>query len=187
MKRKLSIFFIVICLVLTAFQIPAQAAKLSKKKLKLQVGQTKNLVLKKAKGSVKWSSSNKKVCKVKKGKVTAVAPGTATIKAKNQKKTYKCTVRVIKKTETKATEQATEDRNTTESFKPENNVPDVPAEYADKVIGNVNSKVYHSPSCTGLPYPKNRVYMDSWQEAEQKGYRPCGNCHGGKSDADYYK
>lgn len=173
----------IVCLVLTAFQMPAQAAtvKLSKKKLNMQVGQTKTIKLKTAKGTVKWSSSNKKVCKVKKGKITAVAPGTATIKAKNKKKTYKCTVKVTKKPET------TTEQPTTEANKPENVSPDVPAEYVGKVIGNKNSLVYHSSSCTGLPYPKNRVYMDSWQEAEEKGYRPCGNCHGGKSDADYYK
>ena len=48
---------------------------------------------------IKWSSNNTKVAKVtKKGKVTAVKTGTATIKAKYKGKTYSCKVKVIKGT-----------------------------------------------------------------------------------------
>ncbi len=44
-------------------------------------------------------------------------------------------------------------------------------------IGNVNSKKYHLPSCSGLPDEKNRVYFISVENAESAGYEPCGRCH----------
>ena len=70
--------------------------KLSKKSLTLTVGQSKKITLKKAKTSkVKWTTSNKKVAKVKKGKITAVSRGKCTITAKYKKKKYKCNVKVI--------------------------------------------------------------------------------------------
>jgi len=47
-----------------------------------------------------------------------------------------------------------------------------PAEY----IGNKNSKVYHAPSCDGLPKEKNRVYFTSKEDAESEKYHPCSNC-----------
>lgn len=43
-------------------------------------------------------------------------------------------------------------------------------------IGNVNSKKYHLPSCSGLPYEKNRVYFKTEEAAEEAGYEPCGRC-----------
>ena len=43
-------------------------------------------------------------------------------------------------------------------------------------IGNKNSKVFHISSCKTLPKEKNRVYLDSRQEAVEAGFRPCGNC-----------
>lgn len=70
--------------------------KLNKKNVTLLVGQSKKITLKKAKTSqVKWSTSNKKVAKVKKGKITAVSRGKCTITAKYKKKKYKCSVKVI--------------------------------------------------------------------------------------------
>lgn len=47
----------------------------------------------------------------------------------------------------------------------------------EKIIGNINSKVYHNPTCKTLPIEKNRVYFSSESEAESEGYRPCKNCH----------
>lgn len=44
-------------------------------------------------------------------------------------------------------------------------------------IGNVNSKKYHLPSCSGLPKEENRVYFTTTDAAETAGYSPCGNCH----------
>lgn len=45
------------------------------------------------------------------------------------------------------------------------------------VIGNVNSKKYHSPSCKSLPSEKNRSYFQSASEAEEAGYTACKLCH----------
>lgn len=43
-------------------------------------------------------------------------------------------------------------------------------------IGNVNSKKYHLPSCSGLPQEDNRSYFMTKEAAEKAGYDPCGNC-----------
>ncbi len=43
-------------------------------------------------------------------------------------------------------------------------------------IGNINSKKYHLPSCSGLPAEDNRTYFMSKDAAENAGYDPCGNC-----------
>ena len=75
--------------------------KLNKTKLTLKVGKKYKLKLKNYKKKVKWSSSKKKVASVsKKGVVTAKKAGTATIKAKAGKKTYKCKVTVKKAAKT---------------------------------------------------------------------------------------
>lgn len=44
-------------------------------------------------------------------------------------------------------------------------------------IGNVNSHVFHRPSCTGLPAEKNRVLFSSREDALDSGYTPCGRCN----------
>lgn len=44
-------------------------------------------------------------------------------------------------------------------------------------IGNVNSHVYHLPTCWTLPDLKNRVYFETWWEAYISDYRPCKNCN----------
>ncbi len=46
-----------------------------------------------------------------------------------------------------------------------------------KYIGNVNSKIYHTPECSSLPYEKNRIYFSTVKEARDAGYDPCGNCN----------
>lgn len=45
-------------------------------------------------------------------------------------------------------------------------------------IGNRNSKKFHSSTCSSLPKEENRTYFDSYQEALDAGYTPCGNCLG---------
>lgn len=40
------------------------------------------------------------------------------------------------------------------------------------VIGNKNSKVYHTPDCPRLPKPENQARFRSVQEAQKAGYRP---------------
>lgn len=49
--------------------------------------------------------------------------------------------------------------------------------YNETYVGNVNSKVFHLPTCKSLPTEKNRIYFYSRQEAIQANYRPCGNCN----------
>ena len=44
-------------------------------------------------------------------------------------------------------------------------------------IGNKNSKKFHRPSCKNLPAEKNRVYLNSRDEAIEQGFSPCGNCN----------
>ena len=45
-----------------------------------------------------------------------------------------------------------------------------------EVIGNKNTKVYHSPYCSTLPDEKNQIEFSSAKEAEDAGYRPHKNC-----------
>ena len=45
-------------------------------------------------------------------------------------------------------------------------------------IGNKNSKKLHSEDCANLPKEENRVLFDSYQEAMDAGYTPCGSCLG---------
>lgn len=78
--------------------------KLEVKSLGLVKGSTYTLKLLNANGSIKWSSSNKKIAKVNsKGKITAKKKGTVKIKAVYKKKTYTCTVKVISLNYTNAT------------------------------------------------------------------------------------
>jgi len=44
-------------------------------------------------------------------------------------------------------------------------------------IGNVNSHIFHRPTCSSLPDPENRVYFKTLQEAIDAGYRPCRRCN----------
>ena len=61
----------------------------------LNVGETLNLKLQNASGSIIWRTSNYRVAKVSStGKVTGVAAGKATITAQNNGKKYTCTVTV---------------------------------------------------------------------------------------------
>ncbi len=92
-----------ICAVDDDAAITAEAAgkiKLSSTKKTIGYKQSFNLSIKNTSGkTVKWSTSNKKVAKIKKVsktkyKVTGVKPGKATIKAKVGGKTYKCKVTV---------------------------------------------------------------------------------------------
>ena len=43
-------------------------------------------------------------------------------------------------------------------------------------IGNLNTKRFHLPTCSGLPQEKNRTYFDSREEAVSAGYTSCGTC-----------
>ncbi len=77
--------------------VAAQAAvKISKKTLTLGIGKSTTLKISGTKKTVKWSTSDKSVATVsKKGKVTAIFSGTATITATVNKKKYSCKVKVV--------------------------------------------------------------------------------------------
>ena len=93
---------------------------LSATKKTLEVGKTFTLKLKNNKSKVKWSVSNASVKIIKsskkQAKIKAMKKGTATVKAKVGKKTYKCKVKVIyKKLDQK--QPVTDDVPTTEENK----------------------------------------------------------------------
>lgn len=44
-------------------------------------------------------------------------------------------------------------------------------------IGNINSKVYHKPTCSSLPAKKNQVIFSSKSAANSAGYHPCSRCN----------
>ena len=73
--------------------VKVDAAGMNKKSAVVYLRQPIKLKVIGEKGKIKWSSSNKKIAKVdKKGKVTAVKKGKATIKATVGGKTYKCKI-----------------------------------------------------------------------------------------------
>jgi len=43
-------------------------------------------------------------------------------------------------------------------------------------IGNLNSRKFHRPSCSGLPAEHNRIIFDTKEAAIGAGYDPCGTC-----------
>ena len=61
-----------------------------------------------------------------------------------------------------------------QSANPENAEPAQPVEF----IGNVNSHKFHSPDCANLPSEKNQIIFDTYEEAVNAGYTPCGSCLG---------
>ena len=78
----------------------AAKPKLNRTKVTLSVGKSVTLKVKRAKKKVKWSTSNKKIAKVTaKGKIRAVAPGTAKITAKTGSVKLVCKVTVKAKAE----------------------------------------------------------------------------------------
>lgn len=102
-KFMKKITILIAFLVLLLLPIDANAAskvKLSATKKTVTVGKTIKISLKNNKKKVKWSVSNSKIKIVKKTneyvKIKAVKKGTATLKAKVGKKTYKCKITVKK-------------------------------------------------------------------------------------------
>ena len=72
--------------------------ELSETKLQLEPGEIKKIKLNNVKATkVSWSTSDRKVAKVSKGRIKAVNAGTATITAKYKEKKYRCTVLVKSK------------------------------------------------------------------------------------------
>lgn len=100
MKRRalfiLTFLFAFSIMALTS--IKSQAAgtvKLNKTKVVLEMGSTYTLTVKNTKRKVTWSSGNKKIVKVKKGRLTPVAVGSTNVTAKVNGKKYTCRVTVV--------------------------------------------------------------------------------------------
>ena len=95
MKKIIGLFLVLtLVLSLVPIQTATAATKLNKSKITLNVGDSYKLKLTGSKSEVKWSSSDKTVATVSKGKVEAIAGGSTTIKATVGKKQYKCSVTV---------------------------------------------------------------------------------------------
>lgn len=54
--------------------------------------------------------------------------------------------------------------------------PSVPDGTEQVYIGNKNSKKFHLGTCANLPKEENWVLFDSYEDAIQAGYSPCGQC-----------
>ena len=99
--KRMKITAILLCFVMmvTGFPCGVQAAskmKLNISKVTLEVNQTTKLKVTNAKGTVKWSSSNKAVARVSKnGLVRAVGKGGAVITATVKKKSVKAKITVV--------------------------------------------------------------------------------------------
>lgn len=55
--------------------------------------------------------------------------------------------------------------------------PTVQDNIEEAYIGNKNTKKFHRPDCSSLPAEKNRVYLDSREEAVSEGFDPCQRCN----------
>lgn len=97
---------------------------LSEKKIVLSPGESKRVALRGAKAKkVKWSSKDKKIASVSKGKITAKKEGTVIILAKYKNKKYKCKVTVKKSANVES-----KNNNTIETPTEESKVTEAPAE-----------------------------------------------------------
>ena len=99
MKRKLTVYTIIVTCLVLLFSMGVQAGSItiSKKKATMYARAQLKLSVSTKSKKVKWSSSNKKVATVsKKGMVTAKKPGKVTITAKVGKKKLKCRITVKK-------------------------------------------------------------------------------------------
>ena len=97
MKKKLSFLLLLSILILSLSFTVQAAVKLNKTKATITVGKKVQLTLKGYSGTVKWSTSNKKIATVSsKGKVTGKKAGNCTITAKAGKKKYTCKIKVKK-------------------------------------------------------------------------------------------
>lgn len=126
--------------------------KLDKTSVSLKAGETAQLTAvvtpdNAADKTVTWTSSDEKIATVADGKITAVAPGTATITATAGGKSATCTVTVAKEAK---------------NIKDIRKYPDVPKDYAkvDPVVTTVNSDG-----------TKNMLVMFSISDSDVKNFR----------------
>ena len=54
--------------------------------------------------------------------------------------------------------------------------PTLPSADEEYNIGNINSRRFHRPSCSGLPAEQNWVMLSTREAAVSEGYDPCGRC-----------
>jgi competence protein ComEC len=47
---------------------------------------------------------------------------------------------------------------------------------AEYYIGNTNTRKFHKPDCSGLPAEKNRIILDTREDAINGGFEPCAIC-----------
>lgn len=94
LRKTLCLFTMLTALLFLFIPTQTQAAtvKLNKTEVSLGMGERTSLKVQNSKGTVKWTSSDKKIATVSKGTVTGVAPGKAIITAKVNKKSYTCKV-----------------------------------------------------------------------------------------------
>lgn len=71
-----------------------------------------------------------------------------------------------------STDGKTIHRSTGEEYEPTEEKPQSVFTY----IGNRKSKTYHTDICPNLPGEKNRITFNSKEDAENSGYKKCGNC-----------
>lgn len=135
---------------------------MSYKKYTLDVGKSKTLTAAISPNTVKttvtWYSSNSKVATVNsKGKVTAIAAGTATITAKTSNGLKaQCTITVKKNDSSSDTS-----KNCT-------------------FVVNTNTKKFHEPNCPSVKDIKDKNRLDTNKSCDTliaEGYSPCKRCH----------
>ena len=157
--RSLCVYMLLFALVVTssglsnvasaASKKASKALKLSAKTVTVTAGKSKKVTVKNKpkKAKVQWSSKNKKIAKVKKGKITGVKAGKTkvickvTYKKKGKKVTKKFTVKVTVKK--KATKKLTKKPTTKATTKPAVNATPAPTPYnkeADMKRSNVTTE-----------------------------------------------
>ena len=151
---KRSLILIAFTMLLILF-MPATAeakVKLNKKSITLDVGKSTKLKLTGTKKKVTWSSSNKKMATVSSsGKVKAKNEGTATIRAKAGKKTYKCKVTVLDQTNNyKAIAKAYKSGNSSR------------LSYTDKKVLSKVKKILSQNIRSGTPDEEKALVLHDW-------------------------
>lgn len=157
--RSLCVYMLLFALVVTssglsnvasaASKKASKALKLSAKTVTVTAGKSKKVTVKNKpkKAKVQWSSKNKKIAKVKNGKITGVKAGKTkvickvTYKKKGKKVTKKFTVKVTVKKKT--TKKATKKPTTKATTKPAVNATPAPTPYnkeADMKRSNVTKE-----------------------------------------------